>query len=129
MAAVIPAGDRRPVPYLTRSSPARIAFYEKILADMDFTGADLTGQVTGKRTSPARLDARRQLMPPETRKPVIRDNDPLSLVSRPSSCGNTQAAKPDSWRTISDSAASLQHEGALSPASVYWQVPDDAMPL
>lgn len=35
MAAVIPAGDRRPVPYLTRSSPARIAFYEKVLADME----------------------------------------------------------------------------------------------
>jgi DNA-binding transcriptional MerR regulator len=34
-------------------------------------------------------------------------------------------------RTISDSAASLQHcmKGALSPTSVYGQVPDDAMPL
>ena len=31
-------------------------------------------------------------------------------------------------RTISDSAASVQHEGVLSPTSVYGQVPDYAMP-
>jgi hypothetical protein len=58
-----------------------------------------------------------------------RDNDPLSLVSRPSSCGNTFAAKPDPCALSPIAELRFSMRGGLSPASVYWQVPDDAMPL
>jgi hypothetical protein len=60
---------------------------------------------------------------------LIRDNDPLFLISRPSSCGNTLAAKPDSCALPPIAQLRLSMKGALSPTSVYGQVPDYAMPL
>src|SRR5580704_3034971 len=80
------------------------------------------GRVKGAEPRAQCRAARRQNAP-------IRGNGPLSPISRPFSCGNTLAAKPDSCALSPIAQLRFSMKGALSPTSVYGQVPDDAMPL